>query len=152
MNGDYLVINGEQIDKHEARCLVQMLYNDAKQIAGVFHGMNRSAKFRANWPDEYLFAETNWKNFVEAARQMYAAELGKPKVSESNKRKMHLALVIEAEVSKGEETDTRLQLFPGTQQYEGDPFENRKILDQFGKHSNTFKELLLGSSSRRFDA
>src|ERR1700733_13020738 len=86
-----------------------MLCNDAKQIAGLFHGMNRSIRFRANWPDEYLFADANWKTFVVAARAMYAERLADPKTPPADARKMHLALVLEQQASKGPEKDNRHQ-------------------------------------------
>src|SRR5882672_1170286 len=103
MTGDYLIVNGERIPKSEALSLIRMFYNDAKQIAGVFHGMNRSEKFRRNWPNEYLFAEANWKTFVEAARQLYAQRLGDPKTAPADARKMHLALVLQAMAEQGAE-------------------------------------------------
>lgn len=143
-------INGEQISASEAGSLVRMLCNDAKQIAGVFHGMNRSAKFRKNWPNEYVFADTNWKSFIAAARQMYAERLADPKTQPVDARRMHLAMVIQTMAEQGAEKDTRLQLAPNTQQFDGDPFENRKIVDKFGAQSNTFKELLMSSSAQRF--
>ena len=144
---DIIEINGEKIPKSEAMGLVRMLCEDAKQTAGVFHGMNRSAKFRANWPNEYLFADANWKTFVEATRQMYAQRLGDPKTPPDDARKMHLALVLQAMCSQGAETDNRLQLAPNTQQFVGDPWENKKIADKFGKQSNTFLDLLKGSAA-----
>ena len=89
----------------------ELLYKDAMEIAGVYHGMNRSEKFRINWPDEYAFAEANWKIFVGAARAMYASRLGDPKTPPNDARKMHIALVLQAMASRGEqEKDTRLQL------------------------------------------
>ena len=140
-------VNGEQLSNKEALDLIRMLCNDAKQVAGVFHGMNRSKKFRANWPNEYVFADANWKTFMEAARAMYAERLNDPKTLPSDARKMHLALVLETMVGKDMEKDNRLQLAPDTQQFAGDPFENKKIVEDFGKQSNTFKELLLGSTA-----
>jgi hypothetical protein len=130
MTADHLIVNGEQISKTEA--------------------MNRSDKFRRNWPNEYVFADANWKTFVQAARAMYAERLGDPLTPPADARKMHLALVLEQMISKGQEKDDRLQLFPNTQQFVGDPWENRKIVDQFGKQSNTFKELLLSGTTARY--
>ncbi len=150
MTADIIHVAGEAISRHEALGLVRMLCNDAKQIAGVFHGMNRSAKFRRNWPNEYVFADANWKNFMESARAMYAERLGDPKTPPSDARKMHLALVLQTMAEQGVEKDNRLQLAPNTQQFEGDPFENRKIVEQWGKQSNTFKELLMSSSTARY--
>lgn len=143
---DHILINGEQIPKREALDLVRMLCNDAKQIAGVFHGENRSAKFRANWPNEYVFADANWKNFVVAARAMYAERLGDPKTPPADARKMHLALVLQAMISESHMVQTPIQLAPNTQQFVGDPFENRKIVEAWGKRSDTFRDLLLSST------
>ncbi len=139
-------INGEQISATEAASLVRMLCHDAEEMAGQFHNMNRSAKFRANWPDEYLFAKAEWKNFVEAVRLMYAKRLGDPTTSPAEARRMHLAMVLQTMAEQGAEKDPRIQLSPGTQQFEGDRFENKKIIEQFGKQSATFKDLLLGSA------
>lgn len=140
-------INGEQITAKEAADLIRMLCNDAKQVAGTFHGMNRSTKFRRNWPNEYVFADANWKTFMEATRKMYAQRLVDPLTPPGDARKMHLAMVLETMIGRDAERDNRLQLAPNTQQFVGDPFENKRIVDKFGAQSNTFKEILLGSSS-----
>jgi hypothetical protein len=132
----FIDINGEHIGVDEAQRLVKMIYNDAYKIAGVFHGMNRSAKFRVNWPDEYKFADANWKTFVTACRQMYTERLADPHTAEVDKHKMFLALVLERRISEGQETDTRLQLAPNTQQFEGDKGENKTIIDKFGIKPN----------------
>jgi hypothetical protein len=141
-------INGEKIEKSEALALIRMLCNDAKQIAGVFHNQNRSAKFRVNWPDEYKFAEANWKTFMEAARVLYAQRLGDPKTPPADARKIHLALVLDSMAQKAGETDNRLQLAPGTQQFEGDPFENKKIIEKFGKVPNLRAALMNSIATR----
>src|ERR1700722_9081172 len=133
--GDYIEINGEQIATSEAASLVRMMCNDARQVAGQFHGMNRSAKFRANWPNEYLFADAEWKNFIAAVRQMYVEQLADPKTPPKDARKMHLAIVLWTMTEQGAEKDPRIQLAPNTQQFVGDAFENRKIVDRFGKQS-----------------
>lgn len=150
MTDDFIEVNGEQIPKHEALALIKMFCNDAKQIAGVFHGMDRSPKFRANWPNEYLFAESEWRNFMEAARAMYADRLADPKTPPAEARKMHLAIVLHSMAEQGGENDTRLQLKPNTQQFVGDPYENKKIVNHFGKHSNSFLDLALGQSTARY--
>jgi hypothetical protein len=144
-------VSGQSITKTEALELVRMLCNDAKQIAGEFHNMERSAKFRANWPSEYLFADSQWKNFIEAARAMYAARLGDPKTKPEDARRMHLAIVLYTMAEQGSDKDSRLQIAPDTQQFVGDRYENRKIADKFGRQSNTFMDLLkstAGGSAR----
>lgn len=147
MIADTIEVNGEPIAKSEAMMLIRMICNDAKEIAGVFHGMNRSDKFRANWPSEYVFADANWRNFMEAARAMYAERLGNPKTPPNEARMMHLAIVLWDMVAKASpEEYPGIQLAPNTQQFEGDKIENRKIVETWGKRSNTFKELLMGST------
>lgn len=141
-------INGEKVSASEAKSLLRMLYNDARQIAGEFHGMNRSEKFRVNWPDEYRFADANWKTFVDACRQLYAERLTDPKTPPAIARKMHLALVLQAMMAQGEEADTRLQLAPGTQQFEGDRHENRKIAERFGQTPNLRAALMNSVATR----
>lgn len=141
-------VNGEDIPVDEVMRLIKMLYNDAYKIAGVYHGMTRSAKFRVNWPDEYKFADANWKTFVDAARRMYAERLGDPKTPPDDARKMHLALVLEHMIAQGQESDTRLQLHPGTQQFEGDPVENKRIVEMFGKKPNLRAALMNSAASR----
>jgi hypothetical protein len=148
----YVRIGGEEISIEEAASLVRMVCADAKQIAGVFHGQNRSEKFRKNWPDEYKFAETNWKTFIKAARALYAQKLADPKTPDHDARRMHLALVLEAAISEGvkgrEQTDNRLQLQPGTQQFAGDRYENRKIIEKFGLSQNLRAALLNSTTTR----
>jgi hypothetical protein len=129
-------INGEQLTGKQAADILKSLYDDAKQLAGEFHNMERSEKFRINWPSETLFAESEWKNFVAATRLMYVQRLADPKTSPADGRKMHLALVLEAMIGQGAEKDNRLQLAPNTQQFIGDRSENRKILEKFGRRPN----------------
>ena len=138
-------INGEMVPVSECHSILKMLYSDAKEIAGVFHGMNRSAKFRINWPDETLFAESEWKSFVSAARTMYAERLGDPKTPQTDARKMHIALVLQAKLAKGQETDNRLQLAPNTLQFDGDKHENRKIAENYGLKPNFRAQLRQGA-------
>ena len=147
MIGDFIEVNGEHIPKDKAMALIRMLCNHAKQIAGDFHGQKRSDKFRANWPNEDVFAECNWRSFVEAVRADYARLLGEPNVREDDKHHMFLAVVLWDMVDKASpEKFGGNQILPNTQQFEGDKRENRKIVENFGKQSNTFKELLMGST------
>ena len=132
----YIEINGENISTREALDLTRMLYHDASEVAGEFYEMNRSEKFRTNWPNQDRFVATNWKTFVEATRQIYAARLGDLKTPPAEARKMHLVLVLQAMMAKGEEADNRLQIAPGTQAFEGDKAENRKTMERFGPNPN----------------
>lgn len=140
-------INGEFISSKDAAELIRMLYNDAKQVAGVFHGMNRSKKFRKNWPNEYVFAESEWKNFVVAARKMYLERLSDPKTLPYDAKRMFHAIYLERLAAQDQEADNRLQLAPNTQQFDGDKYENKKIAEKFGTDSNSFAKLALGSTA-----
>jgi hypothetical protein len=141
-------INGEQITNEEATRLIRMLCEDAKKIAGEYHGMKRSAKFRVNWSDEYKFVSANWRTFIVSARAMYAQKLGDPKTKPEDARAMHIALVLQAQMGQGQEADTRLQLAPGTQQFEGDAFENKKIVEKFGVKPNMRATLMNNIATR----
>lgn len=131
-----LNVSGQTISTREAADLVRMLCNDAKEFAGQFYDMNRSVKFRANWPVQDNFVDSNWKTFVEAVRALYAERLGDPKTPPEDARKMHLAIVLQEEIGKGQEKDSRLQIRKDSQQFHGDPFENRKIIEKFGTTQN----------------
>lgn len=137
-----------QVTPKEAADCVKMLIHDAKQIAGEFHGQNRSDKFRANWPDEYKFASANWKSFVEPMIRQYAELLGRPDVSEANKHRIYVARLMWDKLAQGKERDNRLQIAPNTQQFVGDPFENRKIANQFGKQRNLRAALMNATATR----
>lgn len=152
MTGEFIEINGERIPKSEVADCIKMLLHDAKEYAGQFHNQNRSEKFRLNWPSEYVFADANWQYFIDATRRLYAELLGNEKVKPRDKRRMHIALVGHSMATKDAPLNPRSPIMPGTQQFEGDKFENKKIIDKFGPRSNTFKELLMSSASRRFDA
>jgi hypothetical protein len=126
-----------QVTRKEAASCVRMMIHDAKELAGQFHGLDRSEKFRTNWPDEYKFAASNWKTFIEAVIQSYAVLMGRESVPEEDKHRMYVArLMWEKLATATTQRDNRIQLTPNTQQFVGDPFENRKIARDFGKHGN----------------
>jgi hypothetical protein len=132
----FIEINGEQIPVAECNAILKRLFNTAKDIAGEFHNMERSEKFRLNWPDEDQFAESEWKNFVEAAIQLYVAKLVDPLTPDRDKRELHLAILLNAKLGENQETDARLQIMPNTQQFVGDKYENKQIIEKFGKKQN----------------
>lgn len=139
-----------QVTPREAKDCVRMMIHDARELAGQFHGQNRSEKFRTNWPDEYKFARSNWKNFIEAVIQAYASLLGMEHVSEVDKHRMYVARLMweKLQSEPGTERDNRLQLAPNTQQFVGDPFENRRIKNQFGTHGNLRAALMNHAATR----
>jgi hypothetical protein len=137
-----------QVTPKEAADCVKMMLHDAKEVAGVYHGQNRSAKFRAGWPDERKFASSNWRSFVQAVIEGYAGLLGKKNVAESDKRRMYIARLMWERLSKDKEPDNRLQMRPNTQQFIGDAFENRKIKEQFGVHAHARARLMNSIATR----
>lgn len=144
-----MIVGNEDISTEEAISLVRMLVDDARQFAGVFHGENRSPKFRADWPNEYVFAESEWRHFVEAVLLLYAQALNDPYRSEYDKRRIYLATLLWQEVSaEASEHYAGEQMLPGTEKFEGSKSENIRITGMFGRHAMTFAELAL--PSKRF--
>lgn len=139
-----MIVGNEEILTEDALQLIRMLINDARRIAGMFHGQNRSAKFRANWPDEYQFAEHEWRNFMDTTLAMYADALRDTRRSDYDKRCMYLASVLWHMVSSAApEHYLGEQLVPGTEKFEGSKTENIRIGGLFGRQSMTFAELAL---------
>lgn len=132
----------------EAADCVKMLISDAKQIAGEFHGQNRSEKFRTNWPDEYKFAASSWKSFVQPMIIQYATLLGRDDVTEADKRRIYVARLMWEKLGQGKEKDNRLQITPNTQQFVGDRYENKRIARDFGTHGN-FRAAVMNSVATR---
>lgn len=146
MNGGF-DINGEFVSKKDAGELIRMLYKLAYRMAGEMHGMDRSEKFRKNWPNEYVYAESEWKTYIGAARKMFLELISKETTPEYEKKRMFHALLLERMAAEGQEADNRLQLAPNTQQFVGDKYENKKIAEKFGTDSNSFAKLALGSTA-----
>ena len=136
MKADYIIVNGVRLTVKEASKRIKIIYDLAKEIAGEFYDMNRSGKFRINWPDQDEFAKSEWKSFVESARILLTQQLAKQEVPTSEKDKIAQALIIETEIAQGMERDARLQILKGSQQFLGDKYENKSILEKFGKAPN----------------
>ena len=136
MKADYIIVNGVRLTVKEAGKRIKVIYDLAKEIAGEFYDMNRSDKFRINWPDQDEFAASEWKSFVESARILLTQMLTKQEVPTSDKDRIAQALIIETEIAQGMERDARLQIFKGSQQFFGDKYENKNILEKFGKAPN----------------
>ena len=150
-------INGEDLTDTQVEFYRRTFKNDCVKVAGEFHNMNRSKKFRANWPNEYDYADANWKTFVEAVRALYAQQLASPHVPEDKKETIHRCLVIDTMTNAALEAaciegDTSLQIAPGSQQFAGDRKENAGISDNYGDRperiKNAFRKALLNTGSR----
>ncbi len=132
----YIIVNGVRLGTKEAAARIKVIYDLAREIAGEFYDMNRSDKFRTNWPNQEEFAKSEWRSFVVSARTMLTEILTRDNVPVKEKDKIAQALIIERHISDGQETDNRLQIMKDSQQFAGDKFENRKILEKFGKAPN----------------
>ena len=146
-----LAIGGEIISATDAMKLVDYLYAHASELAGQFYEKNRSPKFRVNWPNAYDFAEANKKAFVAQARADFTTMLGREKTPEATKKRLYLALLVERAFAAGleqlgKEADNQLQIHTGTQQFEGDKAENRKIMETYGPTPNLRAKLKAGAA------
>lgn len=146
-----MIINGEEVSDREIEQLVALVENDAKKVAGEFHNMKRSRKFRAMWPNEYDFAERNWKNFVVAVRAMYAQRLASPNTPSAEAATMHKALVIQAMAGASPEASDTIQATPNTETFEGDRAENIRTDESFGIGTGpgSLKDRMLRTAGRR---
>lgn len=149
-----MIVNGEELSDSQVEYYRRVLRNDCIKFAGEFHNMCRSRTFRANWPNEYEFAETNWKTFVSAVRQMYAARLRETHIKPDEAETIFRCLVIDAMTNAAADmlnqpADTSLQLVPDSQAFAGDKSENAAIVEKFGaRRTRTFKRALRNSATK----
>ncbi|HLH92078.1 MAG TPA: hypothetical protein VKX28_26900 [Xanthobacteraceae bacterium] len=148
-----LMVDGELLQDDEVRKLMALVENDAKKVAGEFHGMKRSAKFRAMWPNEYVFAEQNWKNFVVAVRMMYAERLADQKTRPEEAETMFRALCVQAMMGAGPNAPAPIQSLPNTENFVGDKTENKVIDESFGvgQGPGSLKSRMLRTAGRRLN-
>lgn len=146
-----LMVDGNLLQDDEVRKLMALVENDAKKVAGEFHGQTRSAKFRMTWPNEYDFADRNWKNFVAAVRMMYAERLADPHTSPKDAETMHHALCVQAMMGAGPNAPTPVQSLPNTENFVGDKAENRRTDESFGvgQGQGSLKDRMLRTAGRR---
>lgn len=138
-----MIVDGEKLTRSEVRRLLDMVRKDAQEYAGQFYDQCRSAKFRSAWAEvglrsgrdpQMCFVDAQWTHFVEHVRSLYAEMLTSPKISEPDKYRMHQALIVQAMLG-AQSQQVPIQLAPGTQQFEGEKYENRKISEIHGAHA-----------------
>jgi hypothetical protein len=138
-----MIVDGEKLSSFQVRRLLDMVRKDAQEYAGQFYDQCRSEKFRFAWREvglragrdaQMCFVEAQWGHFVEHVRMLYAQMLTDPKVSEADKYRMHQALIVQA-VLGAQSQETPIQMAPGTQQFEGEKFENKQIAAAFGERA-----------------
>ena len=89
---------------------------------------------RAGRDPQMCFVDQQWGHFVEHVRMLYAEMLTNPKVSEPDKYRIHQALIVQAMLSEVSQ-NTPIQMAPGTQQFEGEKYENKHIAAAFGDYA-----------------
>lgn len=136
-----LNVDGEIIQDDEIIDILRMIDHDCKEFAGAFFEEDRSKKFRRTWQKvgqlsrrsaQDCFVDHAWKHFVVHVRAWYAHKLADPGIPEKEKERLHKALIIEYMRGQAKEAKDVLQLKPGTQQFEGDPAENKHISETYG--------------------
>ena len=137
----------EELSVHEVAQRIRIIYDLARDLAGEFYDKDRSEKFRNNWPSQDEYAKASWKSFVEEARAKLVAQLNDPHKSVREKNIIWSAIVLERKIAQGGESDTRIQIRKDSQQFIGDKFENKKILQDFGTNRN-FRAWLRTSAAR----
>lgn len=150
-----MVVDGERLSGREVRRLVEMFTKDCQEYAGQFFDQCRSVKFRKAWTEvglragrdaQLCFVGAQWGHFAEHVRALYADMLTSPKVTEADKYRMHQALIVQAALG-AQSQYTPVQLAPGTQQFEGEKYENKHIAEAFGSHAEPSLMAKLMSSS-----
>jgi hypothetical protein len=144
-------VGGEVVTTAQAIKLVDRLYKRAADIAGAFYEGNRSPKFRMNWKSADDYAEANKNAFIAQARADFSRILADDKADPNEKRLSYLAILLERAFSEGlkqlgKESDTQLQILKGTQQFDGDSYENKKIIEKFGVQPNLRAKLKAGAA------
>ena len=137
-----MIVDGQKLSNSEVRKLIDMVRKDAQEYAGQFFDQCRSAKFRSAWTEvglrsgrdpQLCFVDAQWTHFVEHVRSLYVQMLTSPKVTEDDKYRIHQALIVQATLG-AQSQETPVQIAPGTQQFDGEKFENKQIASTFGEH------------------
>lgn len=153
-----MIVDGENLSDFEVHKLIAMVRKDAEEYAGQFYDQCRSKKFRRAWAEvglragrdpQMVFVEQQWTHFVEHVRSLYAQMLTSPKVAEEDKAKIHKALIVQAVLGQ-QSQHAPVQMAPGTQQFEGEKYENRQISAQFGEYAEPalLAKLMSGTATR----
>lgn len=138
-----MIVDGQKLSRTEVRRLLEMVQKDAQEYAGQFFDQCRSKKFRLAWTEvglragrdpQMCFVDAQWGHFVEHVRMLYAEALTSERISEADKYRMHQALIVQAMLGQHSQ-NTPIQMAPGTQQFEGEKYENKQIAASFGDYA-----------------
>lgn len=151
-----MIVDGQNLTNREVRKLLEMFRKDCQEYAGQFFDRCRSVKFRTAWGEvglregrdaQMCFVEAQWSHFAEHVRTLYVGMLTDEKVVEDDKYRIHQALIVQATLGAASQ-HVPVQLAPGTQQFEGEKYENKQIAQTFGEHAEpSLMAKLLNSTS-----
>lgn len=125
----------------------KMIVHDAQEMAGCFYESDRSATFRATWPDQMDYVRAKWHHFVVPVRAGYAELLGRPEVDEETKARIYEALVSDTAQASNDGADSPLQIVKDSEAFVGDRKENTRTVEQFGAHGRGLKEKLRSNTA-----
>lgn len=118
------------------------IVHEAKEFAGVFYDQDRSALFRSMWPSQDEYVKFKWPHFVPAVRQAWSAGLADENVPQKVKDYFYETLIADAAENQSERAISPIPIFPNTQQFKGDPYENRQTAKNIGNGSDVHKHLM----------
>ncbi len=125
----------------------KMIVHDAQEMAGCFYEEDRSATFRATWPNQMDYVRAKWHHFVVPVRAGYAELLGRSDVPQDQKDMIYEALTADIAASSNDGADSPLQIFKDSEAFVGDRKENARTVESFGKHERSLKEKLRSNTS-----
>lgn len=124
------------------------IVHDAKELAGCFYEKNRSDKFRASWPNQMTYVNTKWPHFVQGVREGYAELLGHPGTPEDMKERIYEALLDNATEVHSDSAASPIQIAKNSQQFIGDRYENRKIIEAAGREAASLASRLRSTTAK----
>lgn len=125
------------------------IVHEAKEFAGTFYDQDRSALFRSMWPSQDEYVSHKWPHFVAAVKQVWSTMLGDPSVPQSIKDYCYDAIVADSRGASSPNALDVVQLAPGTQQFHGDPFENRQTAKTVANGDDGHKRLMTTAAKFR---
>jgi hypothetical protein len=160
-----MIVDGEKLSGREVKRLVNFFNHECREAAaqffdqcrkGSFGDAGRSEKFRAFWMEvgfrcgrdpQECYVASHYTNFAEDVRRALASLLARPDVAERDKHDIHRALIIQ-QILGSQSQHTPVQIAKDSQQFAGDPFENREIVKTYGAHADpsSVRAKLMGST------
>lgn len=78
----------------DARMVHALVKKTAEEMAGAFYELqaSRDNRFYRAWPNQRLFIQRNWRNFIVTARQVLGTMLGRASTTPEAKVQIYEAL------------------------------------------------------------